>query len=88
MENLQISYEALRTTTSMEFDRATRALKFTCDYPDVTFTLLNSTGSKIASQTYQETPITFDCSKLATGKYTVQVSHQEISTPITFTIVF
>ncbi len=88
MENLPISYEALRTTTSVEFDRATRALKFTCDYPDVTFTLLNSTGSKIASQTYFETPITFDCSELAAGKYTVQISHQEISTPITFTIVF
>ncbi len=81
------SPEQLLSTTSMEFDRTTRTLKFTGEYPDVTITLINTSGSEVASQTILIDPVTFDCSKLATGKYTVRISHQDITTPITFTIV-
>ncbi len=87
MDANAISSENMLLTTTMDFDRKTRTLQFANGYSGVTFTLLNSAGSKVGTATYESTPVSFDCSKLAAGKYTVQISHQDVE-PVTFSVVF
>ncbi len=77
-------HELLRATT-MTFDKKSRSLGFT-GYAGMTITLLAPDGSEVASATFEKEPVTFDCSKLTAGKYTVQISYDVVSA--NFNVVF
>ena len=77
-------HELLQATT-MTFDKKSRSLGFT-GYVGMTVKLLAPDGSEVASATFDKEPVTFDCSKLAAGKYTVAISYDVVSA--TFNVVF
>lgn len=77
-------HELLQATT-MTFDKKSRSLGFT-GYAGMTITLLAPDGSEVASATFEKEPVTFDCSKLTAGKYTVQITYDVVSA--NFNVVF